>query len=627
MTDTVHIEGGHVLANLEERTLTARLIPFNEEGRTNVGRFMVEAGTVDISEAVSDPSIIGLNLDHVQWHGVGRATRVWEQPDGVYASWSVAKTPAGDAALADAVSPAGRRKRVSAEFGPVMIRAGKLVAGHARLWGSALVEQGAFPSAMVLATDTPDPDEQTHAGTTTTEGATVPEPIAPVVEAAHVAPVAPAAPQAPSAPAAAPIEQVLAAAPLAPVMPVPSTFLSGARVEARDEAQQVFAALNALRTNPADSGAMQVLAAVADITMSGTNPIAGAGVLRPAWLGKLYQGIEYVREYITLGTLGTQISAAGKLGMRVNRGAAGQALPPQDGSWLGNKTPINGYPGNSSTLASMLYRFAVGNDIDRSLYDLPGGWEVVLEFLQLIVEDYLYWSDRIARETFVTTASLRAPATYPGIYTTNNTTALAMAIQGILAVRKRKSDGRRDQPTFAILNDVAFEQLAYASGGDQNLPEFVSLQMRALEIPQSAIGDMGQVQFVNGDTGIGGTPSVIVGSKVGVDFDELPGGPLIIDAIDLAKGGIDKATHGYLQTFVKRPEAFAHVGVATEAWTASTAYGVGTIVKNGGSNVLQAIAVGAVPGAASGASGGTAPTNPAVGATVNDGAVTWKRLA
>ena len=118
-----------------------------------------------------------------------------------------------------------------------------------------------------------------------------------------------------------------------------------------------------------------------------------------------------------------------------------------------------------------------------------------------------------------------------------------------------------------------------------------------------------------------------VGSKVGVDFDELPGGPLIIDAIDLAKGGIDKATHGYLQTFVKRPEAFAHVGVATEAWTASTAYGVGTIVKNGGSNVLQAIAVGAVPGAASGASGGTAPTNPAVGATVNDGAVTWKRLA
>ena len=243
MTDTVHIEGGHVLANLEERTLTARLIPFNEEGRTNVGRFMVEAGTVDISEAVADPSIIGLNLDHVQWHGVGRATRVWEQPDGVYASWSVAKTPAGDAALADAVSPAGRRKRVSAEFGPVMIRAAKLVAGHARLWGSALVEQGAFPSAMVLATDTPDPDEQTHAGTTTTEGATVPEPIAPVVEAAPVAPAALAQ--------AVPVPT--------PVMPVPTT-MPGAPVAARvveDEAAQVFAAIAALKFNKTDAAAMQ----------------------------------------------------------------------------------------------------------------------------------------------------------------------------------------------------------------------------------------------------------------------------------------------------------------------------------------------------------------------------------
>lgn len=622
--DTVQIEGGHVLANLEERTITGRLIPYGEEGRTNQGRFMVEAGTIDISEAAADPSVISLNLDHVPYQNVGRATRVWEQADGVYATWSIAKTPAGDAALADAVSPAGVRKRLSGEFGPVMIRASKLVAGYARLWGSALVPQGAFPSAMVLASDTPDPDEQTPAGTTTTEGAIVPEPTAPVVEAAPVAP---------AVTIAQPLEQVLAAAApeapvLAPVMPVAPTFQSAARVQAVDEGQQVFAALNDLRKNPTDAAAMQVLAAIADITMSGTNPIAGSGVLRPAWLGKLYQGIEYVREYIQLGTLGTQITAAGKLGMRVNRGTAGQALPPQDGSWLGNKNPINGYPGNSSTLASMLYRFAVGNDIDRSLYDLPGGWEVVLEFLQLIVEDYLYWSDRIARETFlVAGGALAAPKTYPAIYTTNNTTALAMAIQGILAVRKRKSDGRRDQPTFAILNDLAFEQLAYAAGGDQNLPEFVSLQMRALEIPQSAIGNVGQVQFVNGDTGIVGTPSVLVGAGVGVDFDELPGGPLIIDAVDLARGGIDKATHGYLQTFVKRPEAFVHVGAATESWTASTAYAVGTYVKNGGTNVLQAVAVGSVPGAASGTSSGTAPTNPAVGATVADGTITWKRVA
>lgn len=621
MDQIVQIEGGQVLANLEDRTLTARLIPFNEEGRTNVGRFMVEAGTVDISEAVADPSIIGLNLDHVQWNGVGRATRVWEQPDGVYASWSVAKTPAGDAALAEAVSPAGRRKRVSAEFGPVMIRAGKLVAGHARLWGSALVEQGAFPSAMVLATDTPDPDEQTHAGTTTTEGATVPEPIAPVVEAAPVAPVAPAAPQAPAAPAAPPIEQVLAQAmPIPATVPVPSTFMSPARVEARDEAQQVLAALNTLRLDPRDAGAMQVLAAIADITVSGTNPLPGTNVLRPNWLGKLYQGIPYVREYIQLGNLGTDISLAGKMGMRVARGAsAASPLGPQDGTWAGNKQAINGYRGASDTLASVLYRFAVGNDIDRTLWDLPGGWEVVQEFLQLIIEDYLFWSDRLAREAFLDLGGAPVAAiSYPAIYNTNGTIAVAMLIQGILAVRKRKNDGRRDQPTFALMNDKAFEQLAYAAGGDQNLPEFIEIALGALDLPQSEVGRIGRVTVVNGDTGITGTPSVLVGSKLGVDFDEVPGGPLKIDAIDLAKGGIDKATHGYLQVFKKRPEAFVHIGTA-DAWTATTVTPVGT---------LRVVGAGVVQATVAGTTAGTIPTLPgAVGGTVVDGTVTWKRVS
>ena len=613
MTDNiVQIEGGHVLANLEERTISGRLIPYGEEGRTNQGRFMVEAGTIDLADAIADPSTISLNLDHVPYQNVGRATSVWEQPDGVWASWSIARTPTGDAALADAISPTGTRKRLSGEFGPVMIRAGKLVAGHARLWGSALVPQGAFPSAMVLAADTPDPEE--HQPTTQGAPNMADEPQPTTTPAAPAVTIEPAAPAAAPAPAPAMVA--------ASIAPVPAT-MPGAPTAARvieDDAAQVFAALATLKVNPYDQGAMQVLAAIADITVSGTNTLPGTNVLRPNWLGKLYQGIPYVREYIQLGNLGTDISIAGKLGMRVVRGTTpGSPLGPQDGTWVGNKQQINGYRGASDTLGSALYRFAVGNDIAREFYDLPGGADVIEEFLQLIIEDYLWWSDRLARETFLDLGGAPvAPISYPAIYNTNGTVAVAQLIQGILAVRKRKTDGRRDQPTFAIMNDKAFEQLAYAAGGDQNLPEFIQIALGALDMPQSEVGTIGRVTVVNGDTGISGTPSVLVGSKVGVDFDELAGGPLRIDAIDLAKGGIDKATHGYLQVFKKRPEAFVHIGTA-DAWAATTVTPVGTL-RSTGVGVLQATIAGTTAG--------TAPALPgAVGGTVVDGSVTWKRVA
>lgn len=628
--DLIEYEGGEILANLEERTITGLLIPFNELGQTNAGRFMVEAGAIALP---SDPSVISLNTDHQRAQNVGRASRVWETAKGIMATFVMAKTPEGDAALQDALDPNGKRRRLSGEF-HTAIQAGKAVPGSGRLWGGALVPMGAFPSAMVLAEDRSSSSkyvteytdaegvvwrrvETTDTTTTDTENGVETTSVTTVTETTEGEPTMADQPIPVAAQAVAP----------APVAAVPATVLAGLPADVVtppgvtapvDDSRQVLAALASLRTNPRDAAAMEVLAAIADITMSGTNTLPGTNVLRPNWLGKLYQGIPYVREYVQLCNLGNEISAAGKLGMKVVRGTAASPLGPQDGTWPGNKQPINGYRGDSSTLGSLLYRFAVGNDIDRSLYDLPGGWEVVQEFLQLIIEDYLFWSDRIARETILAAAG--APVTakaYPAIYTTNGTTALGMLIQGILAVRKRKADGRRDQPTFAILNDLAFEQIAYAVGGDQNLPAFITLALSALNVPQSEIGQLGNVIAVNGDNGIVGTPSVTVGSKMGIDFDELAGGPLVIDAVDLARGGIDKATHGYFQTFTKRPEAFVTIGTP-DNWTATTVVAVGQYMKNGAA-VLQAVVAGTTAGAA--------PANPAVGATVVDGSVTWKRVS
>lgn len=55
------------------------------------------------------------------------------------------------------------------------------------------------------------------------------------------------------------------------------------------------------------------------------------------------------------------------------------------------------------------------------------------------------------------------------------------------------------------------------------------------------------------------------------------------------------------------------------AWEATTAYVVGDRVRLSGGAILEATEAGT--------SGASAPTAPAVGATVEDGTVTWRRIA
>jgi hypothetical protein len=569
----IQFEGGDVLANLEERTITGLLIPYGEEGRTNVGRFQVEAGAVALP---ADAEIVGLNLDHDRPSVVGRAVRVWEDPAGVMATFRIAKTPEGDAALEDARAANGRRRKLSGEFGPAVIKAGRLVAGHAKLWGAALVEAGAFPSAQVLAADTPD--ELDPAG---------PDPDASEFVDAHGhvwhrAPETPASAK-PADTEAAPAEETTeneqestvtttehVAAGAAPAATVPATLRPAEAAPAQTapramDTRQVLAAISEYKRNPGDHSALQVLAALTDITLTGANSLPGSGansLLQPNWLGQLYDGVPYEREYIQLGNLGTDISAGGKKGFKVARGTTGTPIDspagiPNGGTWAGNKADINSYNGHTSSLSSTLRRFAVGHDIAREFYDLPGGAEFVEAFLQLVLEDHLYWSDTNALADIVTAAGAPvAPAT--SAYSTAYPASVGMLIQGILAVKARKTDGRRDVPTFAVVNELAYEEMAYAAGGEEALPAFVSL---VVTTASSGTVD-GNVQVVQGDIGIEDTAAVIVGARRAIEFDELPGGPLVVDALEIAKGGLDRAVHGYLQTFVPRPEAIVAIGTA-----------------------------------------------------------------
>lgn len=666
------IDAGTLNFNAEDLTATGLLVPFGVEARSNIGRFTVNAGTFSLPTDLTGAS---LNIEHEREQVVGGISKIWETAKGIFAKFKFANTPAGRQAFKDA--KVGRRKHLSAEVAEVQIRSGKAISG--RVFAAALVAEPAFAGATLLAAKdterktamptptkkkvaakTPvrrratisstvlaeleDPADDIDAEVTDTNDDTVevtsdelPDEIVvqaddgdvvytpdPAEDPEDVEPD-PATVQARSARARA----------LRPVTRriVPATVLAGngrtaaGRTKPRPvHYRTVLAALNRARRRSqteedmtllaaASAGTSTLFASLSDIKVSGAGslPIGGEAI-QPTWVDQLYQGIEYERQYVPLGKTGTDISIEGKKGYKVHRGASDGQVDSYAGTstWAGNKNAIASGTGWTESATSELLRFAWGADIAREFIDLPGGSDVLEAFFKLIIEDYMVWSDTEALDVWQRmSGNPIAPATskfsnaYPG--------AIGQVIQGILAVKAKKADNRRDLPTFGILNEVAYEAIAYAAGGEENMPAFVSL---ALSTSAEGLAD-GEVQLVLGDTGISDTADVIIGAGKAAEFDELPGGAIQIDALEIAKGGIDRAVHGYLQTFEVRPEAVVHIGTPTNRAN-TTAYGRGAIVK--ASSVVYR-AVGA------GTSGGGAPSAPSVGDTVADGTVTWQRLA
>jgi hypothetical protein len=148
----VTIDGGQLLlASADDRVISARLLPYGEPCSSNLGRFTVNAGVLELP---ADASVAILNDGHRREVPLAAGIVYAEHPDGVHASWRVAQSPDGDAALADI--RAGRRTAVSVEA-EVVVEGGKATAG--RIFGAALVSPGkrpAFPSALLLATAAAD---------------------------------------------------------------------------------------------------------------------------------------------------------------------------------------------------------------------------------------------------------------------------------------------------------------------------------------------------------------------------------------------------------------------------------------------------------------------------------------
>ncbi|CAG7618405.1 hypothetical protein ACFPZL_01135 [Leucobacter soli] len=569
MTDII-IDGGTLTASRQDRVVRGLLLPYREECRSNIGRFSFAPGVVEIPQDLTGMS---LNIEHERERVVGAVTELRETPAGILATFSIAKTPAGDAALSDI--EAGRRVHLSAEVAGVKVKDGKGIAGS--LFAAGLVEKPAFPSATLLAAEDTSDDEDdpqggddtetTHSeseyvdedgnvwrmvvdtetetdGDTTTTTTTVVEEVTENPDETTD-----------TEEEEDPMPATLAAKAKTPTPPRGRTRQ---RPSIADDLPTLYATVAQARAG--DQQALTLLAALTDTKISGTGALPGAGVLQESWQGQLWQGKSYDRKYINQGTLGTNISAAGKSGFKMARGTKASPKTKLGGDWAGNKTELPTGTANAEKFGSTLARWAFAGDIAREFFDLPGGAELIEAMFRLIAEDYAIWSDEKALATFLKLAGAPvAPKTYPSEYNDS----LGMLLQGILAVKRAK-----DEPSFAIVNSTAYEQLLYTP--HEKVPEFVSFDITT-ELRGTA--DAGKVYvveaadsyFVDADDDPlvdEGEPAVLVGAKAGVEFDELGEVPFTIDALEIAKGGVDRATHGYLQTFEIRPESFVLIGSA-----------------------------------------------------------------
>lgn len=582
MAAAVIVDAGTLEFNEEDLTATGLLIPFGVPARSNLGEFTFAAGDIALP---ADLGGMSLNLDHKREDVVGAFTKVWEQPQGVMATFKYRNTEEGRAAFAEGKS--GRRKHLSAEVAKVRIKDKKALPG-AVLFAAAQVERPAFEGATLLAAeDTGDGSELLdkrgfdavipEGGVLQLHTDTLPQSV--VIEPAEGDIVT-------YTPEAAPAEDITeggstvtatATEPGQATAPaVPSTLLAtapGTSVEQITKAYElgtIFASIAAVKNGAPDKHeAETLLAALADIKVNATGGLttATSGVIQPAWVGKVWQGRTYARRFMDLVVHAYGINVSGRKGWKLDQGT-GLVKP-----WAGNKTEIPTGTGSTSVIAATRRAYGWAADFAREFWDLDGGQEVVAAFIQGVVDSYAKITDLDALADILGAASgsvdqstgkitangsrIVAPATD---YPTEYPEAMGLVIDAIDDVTDADDDA-----AFVLVNKAAWRQLRFTP--KDLVPEYVTFAVRG---DGTGSGDGVTVKRAPDEAfdaaGFDNTqPAVAAGAHNAIEFREQGETPINLEALDIARGGIDKAVIGYLETFVVRPESLAARGTAKAA--------------------------------------------------------------
>jgi hypothetical protein len=534
-----YIEAGHLTASIADRIVTGLLLPFGEVGRTNLGKFKIPGpGIISIPK---DVSVLQANLDHDQMEPVARILTATETPSGIVATFKVGENPEGDALLAEIEKgkTTGKLKALSAEVKNVVIKAGEAVAGA--LTGAAFVNKGAFPSARLMAADTVDEEtisevEQDVADidVTTDSGAietiedeytdgagdtwkrvitrtkVVDGDVVTIDEHVQLTPMA-AEEQPQPAQEEPPVDQPLNAR-------VPEALKASVTAEPKKSElskHDVFSMISKARA----TGDRHLMAALEDVAISGEGAVGTATVV-PQYVGELWSGRRFTRKVIP-NLASAALTSTSVTGWRFT-------TKPAVATWTGNKADV---PSNAPVAESYtvpLQRFAGAWDIAREFVDF-GQTDVLESMMRYAVDSYAQQSDNYVLSTALTAVGA---GTQVGTIPSGIAESLVKLVRGALNVVNTGNA----LPTFAIVATDVYEELALIQ--TNNALEFLSM---SLNLEGGSLENFRIVPHASMAAG-----DVLVGARDAITVHELPGSPIRVNALDIAKGGVDEAVFGYV---------------------------------------------------------------------------------
>jgi hypothetical protein len=517
------VGAGDFSVNTEERTVRGLLLPWNEVSRTSASStppISFKRGTVTVP---SDVSVVSANRNHDRYDNVGRATAIEDTEQGLVATFSIARTEEGDEFLAQHKS--GTLKKLSAEMKNIVRNGTDAVS--ARLTGAGFVPEGAFASAALFAlgdveeepvedenTSTPkttvektsedftDEDGVTHTRTTTVT--TVIDGDTTTITTKEVI----------TEPEALAEEDTTVTNPA-----VPGAIAGASKTETKDK-NAVFALL----ANAHREGDTTALMALQDIKISGANSL-GDKIVQPEWVGEVWSGKQYQRKVIPLLQT-TALTSLSTKGFRFT-------TKPTVSEWVGNKTDI---PTSNAAVEEVTYgitRYAAGWDIAREWLDF-NEWTLIDQFLRLAADDYARKSDNKVLSDMVAASTKGTVGSVPS----GASPAVAKILRGALRVIAADA-----APSFALVAPDVYEEILFTKELDKLafLGQGAGLEAGSFEnftyLPHNGLA----------------AGSVLVGAREAVTVAELPGAPIRVNALDIARGGIDEALFGYVQTRVEYP--------------------------------------------------------------------------